>query len=322
MAKILITGGVGLIGSYLIESLAQSSHSITVIDDLSRGRKEYLPEGCKHIKACIENINALELGRFDIVIHLASFMFGIGFANKNHQRLYVQNIRMNNSMIQYIAENTPDRFIFVSSSCVYPDDGPDVIVEETPLGHFPELANIGYGFAKRHMEDCLRMEAMLHGFELCIMRPFNIYGERYHWAGDLSQAIPMLVNKVMTQQRVDVWGSGLQRRNYVHASDAAEIIRLVSLSRTHIPLLNIGNERTVTLNLLTQKIGRAAGLDIEIHNDITKPEGRFVKSCEDGLMHQHFPEFQYSVPLDEGLLRMIDWWRREMHDFYESAERH
>jgi nucleoside-diphosphate-sugar epimerase len=312
MQKILITGGAGLIGSHLTESLVWGGHDVTVLDDLSRGQEKNLPKGCTHFKDKVENINELNLGRFDIVIHLATFMYGLGFGEKNHQKLYDRNILINQSMVRYLSENPPTRCVFISSSCVYPDDGVDIVDEDTPLGPLPEVANIGYGFAKKHMEDCLRMAERLHGFELCIVRPLNIYGERYQWAGEFSNAIPMLVNKVMTQPHVIVWGSGEQRRNYVHAMDAAEIVRLVSLSPTRIPLINIGNELTVSLNLLTQKIAAAADKIIEIYNDLSKPEGRFIKSCKDDLLFSHFPDFKYSIPLDEGLKRMITWWRKEV----------
>jgi nucleoside-diphosphate-sugar epimerase len=306
--KILITGGAGLIGSYVTEKLVLAGHEVTVIDDLTRGLVSNVPDGCRHVIEPVANLRTLRLGCFDIMVHLASFMYGIGYSAKNHGILYQKNIDMNHSIIQYLECCPPERFVFISSSCVYPDDGPQVIHESVPLEDYPEVANMGYAFAKMHMEDCLRMAHWFQGFELSIIRPLNIYGERYRWAGDLSQAVPMLVDKVMTNDMVEVWGSGEQRRNYVHASDAAEIIKLVALVKTPIPLLNIGSRETISMNELTKKIATIAKRSIMIRNNLEKPEGRFIKCNDDTLVRQYFPDYKYKVSLNEGLRRMTSWW--------------
>jgi nucleoside-diphosphate-sugar epimerase len=235
-------------------------------------------------------------------------MFGIGFSAGNHLDLYNKNARINDGVLTFIGKHPPQRVVLVSSSCVYSDNGPDLVDENSPLGEFPEIANIGYGFAKRHMEDRLKMAAMLNKFELSIARPLNIYGERYRWAGDFSQAIPMLVNKVMTQDKVVVWGSGRQRRTYVHASDCAEILYRLGLGSKHVPLINIGTEETISLNDLTEKIIKISGRSILIENDLSKPEGRFIKSCSRNELLKLFPDFEYQIVLDEGLNRMVEWW--------------
>ena len=86
----------------------------------------------------------------------------------------------------------------------------------------PERANRGFGWAKRFLEQKCRIYAAETGVRMVIARPFNVYGERYNWAGDHSQAISMLVKKVMDgDSPVTIWGSGDQRRNYMHASDCA-----------------------------------------------------------------------------------------------------
>lgn len=309
--NVLVTGGAGLIGAFLLPRLINLGCNVIVIDDLSRGKKENVPAECRLIVDSAANIMeyAGELKTIDIVFHLASFMFGLGFSEKNHVSLYDNNALISDGLIKFVSKQTnPIRLVFVSSSCVYPDDGDAILTENSQLGEFPEIANLGYGFSKRHMEDRLKIAANTYNFELSIIRPFNVYGERYKWAGDFSQAIPMLVNKVMTADIVEVWGSGEQRRTYVHADDCAELIVRVGFSSQVINLLNIGHEKTITLNELAAKIAILAKRKIEIENVSSKPQGRFIKACSTKNIHYFFPDFDFSVNLDDGLGRMIDWW--------------
>ena len=88
----------------------------------------------------------------------------------------------------------------------------------------PEKANLGYGMAKRYLENKIKIAAKKNKFNLSIVRPFNIYGDRYKWVGPKSQAIPMLINKVVRSKKIKIWGSGKQKRNYLYVTDCAEIM--------------------------------------------------------------------------------------------------
>ena len=94
-------------------------------------------------------------------------------------------------------------------------------------------------------------------FDLTIIRPFNIYGERYKWQGKYSQAIPMLVNKVIkTKKDIEVWGSGNQQRNYLHAKDCAEIMYKIFKKKYTKTPVNIGYEETIKMKDLVLKISK------------------------------------------------------------------
>jgi nucleoside-diphosphate-sugar epimerase len=194
-----------------------------------------------------------------------------------------------------------------SSSCVYPDEGPDTVPELPLHTGEPELANWGYGWAKRMLEQKMLMLARETGVPLSIVRPFNIYGERYTWLGEESQAIPMLVKKVMDgDDPVVIWGSGMQRRNYLHAVDCADAMAgLVEAGFTGA--VNIGGEDTVTLLGLVETICRAAARRPRLVTDPTKPEGRRVKSADSTLLRRAYPGFARRIDLEQGIARMIKW---------------
>ena len=139
--------------------------------------------------------------------------------------------------------------------------------------------------------------------------PINIYGERYTWVGNVSQAIPMQIKKVMDgDDPVVVWGSGTQRRNYLHAFDCADAMAGL-VEAGFIGAVNIGTEDTVELRELVQTICKIAGRSPRLVPDTTKPEGRRVKSADSALLRRAYPGFARRIDLDNGLSRMLAWYR-------------
>ena len=254
-------------------------------------------------------------GGVDVIFHLASRAYGVGYAKGHHTELLQHNERITNNLLEAVARHRPVQVLITSSSCVYDDGGPDTVPELPLFEGEPEMANWGYGWAKRFLEQKALIYARETGVPMTIVRPFNIYGERYNWIGEYSQAIPMLVKKVMDgDDPVVVWGSGAQRRNYMHAIDCARIMRaLVEAGHGDGPV-NIGGADTVAMKDLVAMICDAAGRRPEVVCDTTKPEGRFVKSSDATALHAALPGHQLEVGLGEGLARMTGWYERRFGD--------
>lgn len=312
--RVIVTGGAGLIGSFLVERLLSAGASVIVVDDFSKGSRSHLSSVLDRIEireANLEHPEACEraLAGGEIVFHLASRAYGVGYSSKNHLSIFEHNEKITNNLMHVLARKPVAHLLVVSSSCVYPDDGPDLLPEMPLFTGEPELANYGYGWAKRMLEQKAVILARETGIPLTIVRPFNIYGERYRWAGEASQAIPMQVKKVMDgDDPVVIWGSGEQRRNYMHAIDCADaMVGLVEAGFTGA--VNVGTEETVSLRELVQTICRIAGRQPEFVFDRTKPEGRRVKSADASLLRSAYPAFRASIGLEAGLIRMLDWYR-------------
>lgn len=315
--RILVTGGAGLIGSALVELLVEAGAAVTVIDDFSRGRTDNLAAVTGRIEVREGNLEDPAFAAkaladpADTVFHLASRAFGVAYSQGRHLAILHHNEAITHNLLTALAARPPRRLMVTSSSCVYPDDGPDVIPELPVVTGEPEAVNRGYGWAKRLLEIKTGLFAEETGVPATIVRPFNIYGERYNWAGRFSQAVPMLVKRVMDgEDPVVVWGSGRQRRSYIHAEDCARMMRdLVAAGVSGEPV-NLGTEETVTIADLVAAIARSAGRSPRIETDTTKPEGRFIKSADTTRFQAALPDFELSVDLDAGLARMIDWYRR------------
>jgi len=316
---IAVTGGAGLIGSYLVKRLVDARANVIVADDFSKGRKAYLSAVLDKIEireGDLESLPAMTraLAGAEIVFHLASRAYGIGHSAKNHLSILQHNERITNNLVETLASKPMAYLLVTSSSCIYPDDGPATIPELPLFTGEPELANWGYGWAKRLLEQKATMLAHETGIPLVIVRPFNIYGEHYTWVGDSSQAIPMLVKKVMDgDDPIVIWGSGEQRRNYLHGIDCADAMAAL-VERDFIGIVNIGTEETVTVRELTEKVCRLAQRRSAIATDLARPEGRRIKSANSMLLRKAYPDFRPSVGLDDGLVRMIGWHQATFGD--------
>jgi nucleoside-diphosphate-sugar epimerase len=309
-----IAGGAGLIGSFLADELVDAGASVVVIDDFSKGMRENIAALQGRIEVREGDLEdpgfALEaLAGADVVFHLASRSYGVGYAKGHHLEVLQHNERITNNLLAAVEKHRPDRLLVTSSSCVYDDHGHDTLPELPLFQGSPEMANFGYGWAKRFLEQKALIYARETGVALTIVRPFNIYGERYNWVGEHSQAIPMLVKKVMDgDDPVVIWGSGNQRRTYMHALDCARVMcGLVAIDDDCGPV-NIGVEQTVTMADLVARICAAVGRNPRLIRDETKPEGRFIKSADASRLRRLLPDFTPSIDLDMGLKRMTGWY--------------
>jgi len=316
----LVTGGAGLIGSFLVERLVASGARAVVVDDFSKGRRENLASVLDRIEIREGDLEERSFARdalagADVVFHLASRAYGVGYGKGRHLEILQHNERITDNVLDALTASPPAHLLVTSSSCVYDDSGPDTIPELPLFEGEPEQVNRGYGWAKRFLEQKALLYAAEAHVPTTIVRPFNIYGERYCWVGEYSQAIPMLVKRVMDgEDPVVIWGSGNQRRSYVHAADCAAMMAALVARRYVDGPVNLGTEETVSMRELVGMICRMTGVSPRIVCDRGRPEGRFVKSADMSRFHAVVPGFALTIDLEEGIRRMTGWCRETFAD--------
>ena len=317
--RVVVTGGLGMIGSFVCDELLAVGAKVVIVDDESKGGWfycEHLRDKVTHLKGTLEDAEfAMEaLKGADLVFHLASRTCGVGYSNKHHVELFEQNNRVTANVLSAVSQHRPQHVLMTSSSCVYSDDSATPMNDEESWSGEPEMANRGYGWAKRILEQSAELVCSESGVGLTIVRPVNIYGERYHWMGDDSQALPMLTCRVMKgEDPILIWGSGNQRRSYVHASDCARImVELVERGWTNGPV-NIGDETTISLPEAVNLIAEAAGSNVGFSFDTSKPEGRKIKSASSARLRLALGYDEaslWNVGPKEGMSRMVSWHQK------------
>lgn len=320
---VAVTGGAGLIGSYLCEELVARKARVVVIDDFSKGLRDNLVGLGGEVELVEGDLEDAGFARAaldgaEVVMHLASRAYGIGYSQGHHMVTMVHNERITNNLIAALSETRPEHVLVASSSCVYRDDGPDTVGELSVFDGEPEMANWGYGWAKRFLEQKMAVFSRETCIPVTVVRPFNIYGERYRWVGQYSQAIPMLIKRILGgEDPVTVWGSGRQRRNYLHAHDCARVMRRLVELRVADGPVNIGFEDTVSIAELVRLICMVSGRTPQLRFDTDRPEGRFIKSADAARLRAVLGEFPIvTIDIATGLERMLGWYRQ---NFPEAA---
>ena len=240
MKKILVTGGAGMIGSNLVKRLVKEGSNVFVIDNLWRGKLEYLnnESGIPVIplKTNFFNLDLSEpdvakklISKMDYIVHLADIVAGIDYVFKNQGSLFRQNNLINSNVISTTREfkNTVKGFIYVGTACSFPltrQNSLKVIpLREEEL--YPALPESAYGWSKlmgQYETELLEKET---GIPTCTLMFHNVYGSPCDY-GERSQVIPALIRKAINypKEGFNVWGSGEQGRAFIHVDDIVKAL--------------------------------------------------------------------------------------------------
>ena len=309
--KVLVAGGAGFIGSYLVELLLDQGVKVTVADNLSRGRLENL-SGVMG-KIAFHNVDLRYLSRCeevctgqDIVMNLAAPAFGIEYSMSHQGEMLTGVTTIGFNLLEAARRNSVRRFLVVSSSCVYPDDANVPTKEDEASRGVPETVNIGYGWGKRMVELQGQYYAREYDMEVAIARPFNAYGPRESFEAEKTHVIPALIQKVLNcDDPIIVWGSGNQTRSFVHVKDLALGLKLVTEHYAAADPVNVGHDRETTIRELIERILKITGKNPKVVFDTTKPEGASRKSGDMTKLKNVTRGFTPQITLDEGLREMI-----------------
>jgi UDP-glucose 4-epimerase len=251
--KVLIIGGAGFIGSHLARRMVNDGCSVTIIDNMSTGRKENLEDIKDQIKLLevTEQNMYHEIGHCDLIVHLAASV-GVKYVEKNP----LESI-MNNLMMENIVFTMNSRFkkplIFASTSEVY-GRSKNVPFEEDDdllIGNPKEL-RWGYACSKLMGEFILRA----HDFPFVIVRFFNVVGPGQ--LSDHGMVIPSFVQRAINGEPIEVYGTGSQIRSFCHVNDAVDALMMLAFDKKHYnDTYNIGNEdNQIMMSQLARKVNK------------------------------------------------------------------
>jgi nucleoside-diphosphate-sugar epimerase len=322
MSKIIVTGGAGMIGSNLVKKLLELDHEVIVIDNLWRGKLEYLEDPVSK-KAVIDldkdfyNIDLSkeieDIGPFkgtEYIIHLADVVAGIGYVFNNQSSLFRQNILINSNTIELARKLEVKGFIYAGTACSFPAELQDSfdykLLKEEEL--YPANPESAYGWSKLmglYETDLMGAETEIEVLSLMF---HNVYGAPCDYSEKRSQVIPALMRKAIEYPKNDfiVWGSGKQGRAFIHIDDVVNAIILGLQRGLGKGYIQIGPDFSTTIAELAKEIVSISGKDIEIIFDTTKPEGDKARAADYSLAKEVLG-WDPKVDLREGLARTYTW---------------
>ena len=313
--RVVVGGGCGFLGSYLVPVLVARGASVTVIDNFENGRPAdvtafdsiQLVEGDLRDRQTCDRV----LRGCDLFINLAAKASGVGFSRTHHGEMLIDNILCGLVPLRAAAEQGVARVVVTSSSCVYPDDAEVPTPEMDPFVRAPESVNEGYGWAKRIQELAACYLSRESGLRVTVLRPFNLYGGNYPWrSAEKAHVVPSLVKRVLDgEDPLVVWGSGEQRRNLLHGTDAAEVVARVIESGTD-EAVNIGYEDATSVAELVALICDVTGRHPSIVFDRSRPDGAPRKAADATRLRTLTGNYTPRVTLRQGIEEMVGWYER------------
>lgn len=312
--RVLVTGGTGFIGSHVVEKLVVLGAKVTVMDNLSNGKIkniEYLRGRVKFMKGdCTNPRDALAACKNqECILNLAARVGGIEY-NRTHQGTMLHdNIIIASTMIEAAREANVDRFLVISSACVYPHNALVPTPESEGFRGEPESTNGGYGWAKRMAETLGKYYAEEFGMNVGIVRPYNAYGPRDHFDSATSHVIPALIKRVMDgEDPVIVWGSGTQTRAFLYVEDLAEgMIQAIEKYPQPDPI-NLGTDEEVSIAELVSMIINISGVKASVRFDSSKPDGSPRRNSDNTKVKENVG-FTAKTSLQEGITKTVKWYK-------------
>ena len=329
MSKILVTGGCGMIGSNLVKRLVIEGHDVTVIDNLWRGRLEYLdgPDGrpvidtatrFHNIDLSKENPQVDEIvSSNEYVIHLADIVAGIDYVFGNQGELFRQNNLINTNLFHAVRKAGKERIkglIYVGTACSYPltrQNSLDVVpLREDEL--FPALPESAYGWSKLMGQLEIGYIEKETGIPCCTLQFHNVYGSPCDF-GARSQVIPALIRKAINYpaEEFNVWGSGKQGRAFIHVDDVVDALVLALEKGWGHGWIQIGPSVCTSIAEIAETVVRISGKDITPFYDTSKPGGDKARSA-DYSKAREILGWEPKVSLEDGLRRQYEWIRQRI----------
>ena len=313
MARVLITGGVGFIGSHLCERMLSQGHHVTIVDNLD----DFYPRSWKldniqvartHRNCVIYELDVrdadamravLTTGKFEVIVHLAARP-GVRPSLDLAPLYWDINTRGTLTLLELAKAHRPAKFIFASSSSIYGNSARIPFVEEHP-GDQPVSP---YAASKRSAELLCSTYQHLYDLNITCLRLFTVYGPRNR--PDL--AVAKFTELIDRGQVLPLFGDGSAKRDFTYIDDIVTGILGAIDHCEGFSTYNLGNSRPVELRRLIEIIETALGKSAHIEHEDAKP-GDVEITYADVTKARREIGFNPSTSIEEGITRYVSWYR-------------
>jgi UDP-glucose 4-epimerase len=318
-ARVLITGGAGLIGSHIADRLAgEGVAEIIVLDNFSRGREENLAGARARANVTIANGDILDrdlvvrmMTGIDVVFHMAAIRIT---QCADEPRLAI-DVLVNGTfnIVEAALKAGVKKLVAASSASIYG------LAEQFPTreDHHPYDNRTLYGTAKLFDEGLLRSFYDQHGLDYVVLRYFNVYGPRMDTHGAYTEVFIRWMDRIRAGQPPVIFGDGTQTMDFVHVEDIARANILAAKADVTDRVYNIGSGTETSLNDLAQQLIEVMGSRAAVEYGPARKVNPVPRRLADVRRASDELGFTTAISLRDGLQTLVAWWLREQ----ESAAR-
>jgi UDP-glucose 4-epimerase len=313
LGRALVTGGGGAIGSNVVDELViGGADEVIVLDNFVRGRRENLDWAREHGNVTLVegDIRDQALVRrlmdgIDLVFHLAA----IRITQCAEEPRLALEVLVDGTFNVYeaAAEAGVRKVVTSSSASIYG------LAETFPTreDHHPYANDTFYGAAKEFNEGMLRSMHAMNGLDYVALRYFNVYGPRMDVHGLYTEVLVRWMERISAGQPPLILGDGLQTMDFVYIGDIATANILAAQSDRTDAVYNVASGTETSLLELAQGLLRAMDSDLPVEHGPARAVNGVTRRKADTSLAREELGFEAEVDLDEGLKRLVEWWRGE-----------
>jgi len=312
--KVLVTGGSSFIGSHLVDALVSRGAQVRIVDDLTSGRRSNIESHLKTGRVTFVEADLREPGvaraamnGIEVVFHLAADHGGRGYVDL-HQAGPASNLFLDGLVFWEALRAGVQKVVYASSGCVYPnymqtDTGKELYLREEMVKP-PHDADNMYGWAKLMAELTLQAYHKEHGLGAACCRYFTVYGPR---GVENHAVIAMIARAFVRQDPFDVWGDGMQIRNWTYVDDIVSGTILAAEKINDGTAVNLGTMERIRVKDAAQMVLDNAGHQAQIRLRPDMPTGP-VNRVADNALAKRLLGWDPKTSFREGLKKTMDWY--------------
>ena len=282
MKKILVTGGTGLVGTYLKKILPEATYVSS---------KDYNLLDKKDVQRMFSDIKPRK------IIHLAARVGGVHHNIQEPVKYFEENLLMNTFVLQESFLNKVESFLGMLSSCIYPNDVKNYpIKEENLLEGAPHQDLFSYSYAKRCLAIQIYAYNKKYNTKYNYLIPCNLYGEYDKFDPIEGHFVGALIEKIINAKKsrsksIEIFGDGTPYRQFMHARDLAQIIKMTILKNIFLSF-NVATDENYTIKKIVEIALEACNIqNLNIYFDKSKPNGQLRKDIDITNLKKLFPDF-------------------------------
>ncbi len=301
--KVLVTGGLGFIGSNIVERLVADGHEVTVLDNLNTGNEanvSAVKDKIKIVKADSGKIGEIS-EKFDVILHQGVYSSSPMYKENKHLTATVLDEMI--SILEYAKENGT-KIIFASSSSVYnknePPHNEDMNIRVTDY----------YAEGRYAMERVAQLYNEFYGVKVIGLRYFSVYGPHEKFKGEYANLIAQFIWAMKKGEKIVIFGDGKQTRDFIHVDDVVEANILAMNSDIDFGIFNVGTGTSIEINEMVKSLGKKLGKEPETEYVENKIKNYVAHTQADTSLAKEKLGFEAKVQFEKGLEMLVDYYEK------------